>query len=1010
MSLTTEMQRARLKPIAWLEIDGFPTVFYSGTQAPTGVTGLDGRTLAFGVNRWTGTASSLDLAAAIPEPGRLSVTLAPQRDGSTQQLLRLPSITGGGARSTLLTTLDADATTATIFAADSIADFPASGVLHIGQEAIQYSAKDDGLRTFTVQDRGYLGSQIALHVADASQGWAPRIYANACTWPRRPARLWVCNPVGSRAPAFADAVCEIDGYISGPPQIQADGLIEVEIESVSAILQIEVGGTEGADAGLQHGWHAFDGVVGDRFDVTTQVYANGSVLRAPAVGAVAIAAGSITIAHGALGDVFDLGGGNGDISGYIIGANSELLTPTAVVGNAWDGTGSITLTAGEPLNAIGDGQAVTSARVEASPAPSCLAVPGVAEVVQWPSAALATFNTALALDPTSVGGSFAVVNISLAGYISATPYVTDGVPGPLLLRFLAPTQRSCWGVCIGTSLPAIIGGRVAHDWPAYIGGRGNREAMAAAAQRAGGWAFDPEQPLTEVQGASGGASAPTALEIGGVADAFYQPGSRWIHADANSFGSPTAARPVPVLATTQWRGEEVQVIRRVRSIVAASTITGGASGWLLEVDPRDRGGLPLVDFPGEPATTLRAAAALIDVTPGVAMLRLLLSVAGNGENSAVYDVLPLGAALKPEQVDIPSFLAFASSGASTRSFIVEQGTSLGDVLSALARSVGAVVVERLQASTGRRVIALQSAGLPAVSDSVAAIASTDWTVQGRPISRLDASTINAVVFEASWLDSLAFGAALGEVGEYKVTVTDRDSAAEVGETSSETIPLYGFRLNTASVQAQRAALLPIAAARFAAFGFPRRTVVGTVPYRIGVGIDPGAVVTVAGAEVLGYDGQPTTAPLVARVTSVDRDCLGGVATIEATVWDVNTAGWSPALRVTGAPTAASVTVEPNFYAPALSPAGAAQVDADFFATGDPVLCVPRGNYTGATARAVVSIVGSTVTLDGAHGLAAGDSIRPQDYGSTSARLQTFAFLADAATLLLASSAATYRLT
>ena len=174
-----------------------------------------------------------------------------------------------------------------------------------------------------------------------------------------------------------------------------------------------------------------------------------------------------------------------------------------------------------------------------------------------------------------------------------------------------------------------------------------------------------------------------------------------------------------------------------------------------------------------------------------------------------------------------------------------------------------------------------------------------------------------------------------------------------------------------------------------------------MPYQVGALIDPGAVVILQGAEVLGYDGRPVPASgIAARVTSVDRSMLGATATITAQCWEVNTAGWAPALRVTGAPTATSVTVEPNFYAPAESAAGVAQTDATLFAVGDAVLCIPRGNYAGAASRAITVIAGNTVTFDGAHGLAAGDSVRSQDYGSATAGQQAYCYLADAATLLL----------
>lgn len=998
MSRTGQFQARSIAPGAWLEIDGFPWLFYMGKSAPTAFGALNGRAFTPGLIDFSGTSAGLDLLTGLPLPGRLSVRVAPGRDGRAAGLLRLAP-TGGGASSTLAVTLPGTLAAASVVCNDSIAAFTSAGVLYIGQEAFAYVAKDNGTRTFTVPlgGRAALGSQYAKHVASAEQGWAPRVYQNCCTWQRRPARLWVYTRRTDGA-SVDQPICEIDGWISGPPQIQGDGTIEVQLESLSAVLDKTVGGAEDAETQLQHGWHAFDGEVGDRFDTITQVYREGAALTAPASAAVAAGAGAIPIAWGMLDQVFDVGGGTtGPLSGSIIGANNEVIIPNAAsTGNPWDGTGQINLDAAEPTNAIADGQIIRSSRAEVRQSVSVLTAPNTAEVVQWPGGGLDVLNATMGLDKSSAAGSFAPTFIDAAGTIAITPTVATGLFSPLLIRWLAPTQRTCWGVCIGGSLPALLGGQVAHDWPAYNpAGRGqsNRQTPEGAP-------FAAEFSVEPNTGPVGAPSEPAVWSIGGVASAWYQPGSVYMHAEGDIFGSPGPGRPTPILAVTQWRGDEVRVLRRVTSTRTAASITAGTPGTLAVIDPRDRGGLPLADLPGQPRTTLRAVPAFINAAPTDCMLQLLFSVSGNAVNG-VYDRLPFGAGLRSAQVDTASFLAFGSGGLAVRSFLIEEGEALGDILSDLARSIGAVIVESLSQDTGRRRIALRPAGLPSAMDAVATIRTQDWLPNARPMSRLTSARINAIEFIASWQDGIAFGAALSDASEFTVRVTDRDSAGEAGDVSSSTMRLLGLRLDTSSIEAQRAVVIPTAAANFAAFGYDRREVVGTVPYQVGALIDPGAVIILQGAEVLGYDGRPVpSAGIAGRVTSVDRTILGDTATITAQCWETNTTGWAPALRVTGAPSATSVTVEPNFYAPAEAATGAAQTDASLFAVGNAVLCIPRGNYAAATARAITIIAGNTVTFDGAHGLAAGDSVRSQDYAAAGAGQRTYAYLADAATLLL----------
>ena len=190
-------------------------------------------------------------------------------------------------------------------------------------------------------------------------------------------------------------------------------------------------------------------------------------------------------------------------------------------------------------------------------------------------------------------------------------------------------------------------------------------------------------------------------------------------------------------------------------------------------------------------------------------------------------------------------------------------------------------------------------------------------------------------------------------------------------------------------------MLPLAQARFAAYGYPRKVVQGQVAYSVGVTLYPGAVVTIAADELDGYDGQPL-ASTTALVVSVERDVMAQACTVRAVYWPANTAGWAPALQVTSATgysAGVAIPVTANHYAPSASPTGAAQTDVDLFAVGDAVRFVPRGDYASKVDATVTAIGANTITLDQNVPASAG-TIRPQGYASTSAVLQGYCHMAD----------------
>jgi len=249
-------------------------------------------------------------------------------------------------------------------------------------------------------------------------------------------------------------------------------------------------------------------------------------------------------------------------------------------------------------------------------------------------------------------------------------------------------------------------------------------------------------------------------------------------------------------------------------------------------------------------------------------------------------------------------------------------------------------------------------------------------------------------------------------GEAKlsVTVNNRDGIQEHGSTEREEIRLYGVRINAQSPNSQRAEVLPIAARRFAQFGSPRIIISGGVSYSDSLLIDPGATIVFSAATADDFDGSRGLSSVVGVVRSISRNPSEQRSKVEIVYTGRNGAGWSPSMLATAAPAATKLTVEANEYSPTRHEiTGETMTDASFYAVGDPDDVVRTGNYGARVSTVITAIVGSTITLGAAHGLAAPDwgTIRPQYYDLTSNALRQYVFGADDNGTLGAASIAAY---
>lgn len=990
MSVATLGNRT-LRLTALLQIDGLRECFYMGPQAPPAPAhaGLGAVTYAVhpGLDAFSAVSSSVSLTDAVPSAGRVTVQVGIAPDEAARQLLRLVP-TGAPGWTTIADSLPATQNGAPLVVqcADSVATLTVPGLAWVGREAVYLSARNVGAQTVTIatNGRGQLGTLIEAHSASAPSGWAPRLYSACVAWRRRRARIWV-GQLTAAGTWLTPPVVEVEGWMPAPPAAIGARTVSLEIETLPAALDVEVGAAP-SETGFQAGWHLFDGFIGNRWDCLSQVWGEGQVYAASPSAGAGIGAGSYSGAPGALGEVFmgstvSLYAG---LRGSIVRASNDpeaiyLDSVTVAGGDTDDPGGTINVSPNLPFG-LTTNTRLRNGRAEVQ-ALYVFGTAGVPEVVAWPPGA--GFNSTLDSQPDA---GWVNHYLDPSGTLTLTPLWSVGVVGALNLRLIAPTVQTCWGLCIGTAMPRLQGGRVqAESWPQFA----PRGRWDAADRRPRNGAAIPAEYIL-------GNSGEVIIQLGAIADAWWQPPERYLLVADDVLPGASPTTPLPLLVVHEPEGEEVRTVLRIIGSQAASVITPGAAGFALEVHPEDRFGFAIADMPGARPATMRAAAAWTRTSPGRIIRQLAASVSGTGANGP-SDVQPYGAAIPADLLDTASFAAMPSGAAGLRTALLDEGGTPREIISSLARSIGAMLVERLNRNTGRRQLALVPAGLPTPFEVVDSLTDGDWLADQRPVMSIDEAVINRAEFELSTATLISYGRQLPKGATYTVTVTDRDSAGEQGGATTEAISLLGVVADASSAAALRDLVVPLAQSRFAAYGYPRRQFSGAVAYGRGVGLDAGAVVRVAGAELLAYNGQPIgSGGAIARITSVERDVVAQRCRITGTYWEATTAGWAPAMRVSFVAGAVATVVD-NYYSPTASATGTPQIDSSFFSVGDSVVCVPRGNRGAASTLTIVSFGAGTVTLSGAlpAGMVAG-SIRLASYATATPVQRGHCFLADAA--------------
>ena len=378
-------------------------------------------------------------------------------------------------------------------------------------------------------------------------------------------------------------------------------------------------------------------------------------------------------------------------------------------------------------------------------------------------------------------------------------------------------------------------------------------------------------------------------------------------------------------------------------------------------------------------------------TPSTAAAVLLVSAVGAGTETAL-DYLPVGAGLSASDVLASSFEAFPLPEvlADYNARIDPAKTTeenIADVLTLL----GASVVQKY--ALGRQYVALAPLTSADSAEATVIISADDLLADGQVTSAVDGKVVRAYKLSSDYNEA--------DEPQRVTTFIDADAiSASGGDAGAQLdIDLRGIVLEGGAGDGA-INLLPFVQHLRRRVGLPR------VRYQCSISLDAlganelalGDVVTLSSSSAIAIDGTIGVSQQPCRVMGYERDWLRNRLNLTLSCTGARPSGYVPSLRVASIVSPTIVTVEVNQYTSSTDPrTGDAQTDIAsasrvYFSAGDAVRCVQAGQWASATSRAIVSIVGQTVTLDGAHNLAIGDDIEHTRFALVDSGVQKFAYL------------------
>lgn len=1002
-----EMAESALHLVFKLEIGGLPVIFYEGTSAPTLPTATDaeGTTVAGlsyrahpGLIPPREHIQETDYTSGLPEAGSgMTVTLRSAGDredlyaDDPVRLMGRLGLYGADWSADLLETVahQADGPTTWKVSNDpSTLTFPR--LFYIGQEAIWATGSGGtgtALDPYTLTGvmRGVLGSPVQRHVANPARGLLPRVTSDKIHWASARATI-SCANVGTSTGFTGEWVEVVHGTLAGAPRIIQNGAaMAVTVVPLVNKLSSKLG----ADAEpnyLLDGKHHFS--YPEACNLWASVRLRPRMLfgetdgNSPQGGGYLRSEINTLEAHEDIFDPTVAGRALDDPRrGPIATVNNpepnEVLWPDGYVTNG-GGPGNRFLL----LTPDSEGQATPDFNVSTNSSWATVEINHTYTVaictegegtktVNWPGDVLAIWNGDEGLNPGTTQGEHGqflsirldpnvpeyVVRANSSQISGARVYLSA------LERFLLPRDVMWFPIqpaefeAQPQRRPNVVGSRFA----------GDARARAAGAIRDSDYADPLRFPAGEI---------PTA---------WYQLGERVMLVRDDAPVDP----PFDIKVDLELDGVESDDFATAR--VSASVFSADAGGYIWTLSdtvnmpsfgnfsdrkPRIR---PVIRLRGED---------IIDV-----LLKVLMSGAGNGVNSATYDVFPYGLNIPESRVDVASFTSFPR-GLARWERLLEDGVDVRELFEGILDLLGAVIVSRLDRTTATFKVALAPAAIASPAESVLDLLQARMS---NPQSSNYEEKFNRVVYTLSPPQGDSFEAVLDD--------TAAQAASETGVQARE-IDLSGLMIGAVDPGELDGYLRLAYSRKRALLAFSRRRFRVRIPLGLSMQLSVGSVVSVTHNLLVpanpgagrGVSGAPC------RITKLIRKFGGSNGAHAELVLEysgANTAGYAPALTVASVVNATTVTVELNAHTVTPHPYTQETVtdlrvgdSGNFFEAGDEVIRFTEGDFDGATTINISTINYTTreIVFEENHDAAVGDIIEPSGWANASARMRGWAFL------------------
>lgn len=859
---------------------------------------------------------------------------------------------------------------------------------HRGQEVIwanNYSDPGGGVYQLTGCTRGADANSTQVHTVSDNPPEQPWITSDVVTWHGRRASIWVSALNASGAAIQWRQYWA--GFIDSAPELKGEE-ITVRVGPLTRVMRYRMGvGAAARAAKSVTGAHFFTAGKGDKLAAFFRWNLNPSTFEATATGG---AGTTVTLSNesaaiiDAMGNALALtwettyGNNYGGVSEDAVSYASPTLTFGAASPLVADVAAG--LAAGERVNLKIGGSYVESY-------PLRLFDPDNGEeVVSWPARLREVVDEAQAwqpgpieswADPVGAAGDDRLGRIELREGVnwSIMARVKDlgtgtGIPHPWGSLYLHRGTRTCYG--------GFIAGEDVEDV------RGDAE-----------WNRPHGQVILigeEIYARDEYGVDRHNFAIRGAAAWWYQSGETYIGPfDRDIYTGTGGAAQVLMLTGPGLATPNFVTVTGSQSETHPDT---GATIYFYTVAASKRSSTrTVVQMDGDTPVEAVVVASANDTDPPDYILRLLSSGVGNGDNGS-NDDLPIGANVASDLIRAGTFNAMAVPEPLRRQdYTAIRGKSIADQTEGLLMACGSVVASRYNIS-GDWKLELVHTGPADERLSVFTVTDSDLREAGSPLETIvDGRTVRGFTLK------LNYSASRGEPVEVPVALVTEPNDAAGDSGSPVVLDLPGVFVDGAGGLSQAAA--EIVNDMRARVGAPRVrwrfTIRADKPGALELGI--GDVITLTSSYAIAINPTDAVSSVPCRVVGLDRDLEDNAMTLEVRPFAGRVSGYVPAMVVASVVDLDTVTVQAS---------NLSDDDAGWFEQGDPVDCIPAGNWSGRTATTIASKAGTTINFAANHGLAVGDTIRMRDYDTViavRAAIGLFAYLADDTDTIGAGNAA-----